>query len=128
MSAALDLIKDVGVATLGGFDGCLCTHFSVQGVSVDVGCRKSSNRATVRVYSNQEIPRSYLEEIAEEIAKHLGKIESTPMSFRYCSYQDDNPPRCIYCHAPRAQAHGRNAHPRKRCTKSPSSLSAARGQ
>jgi len=36
-----NLIKDVGVDRLGSFDGCLCTHFAVQNVSVDVSCRKS---------------------------------------------------------------------------------------
>lgn len=40
--AAIALLRRESVWNLGGYDGCLCTHFSILGFAIDVSCRKSS--------------------------------------------------------------------------------------
>lgn len=111
---ALELIRREGVFGLGGYDGCLCTHFFVRDVHVGISCRKSSgnlvdpdfNGTTVRIYSQSGGLRGAdLREIAEEIAKQLReKGDGGAIAVRYCSYEHDKELKCTYCHKLRATA------------------------
>lgn len=111
-NAALKVIRDVGVGGLGGFDGCLCTSFAVQGIEVDVSCRKSSGSAghfgyTLRVHSrHMDATGAYLEAVAREVAGQLQAIEGYAVRVRYCDYLQDHPAKCIYCGADREDAAG----------------------
>ena len=110
--AALDLIRSVGVHGLGGYDGCLCTNFEVQGVHVDVSCRKSSGgigfRGTLlRVYSHHiGTEPTDLVPIAREVARQLVAMEETPVKVRFTDYEHDAKKICVYCGKPRTEAAG----------------------
>jgi hypothetical protein len=99
---ALELIRQHGIYGLGGADGCECTHFHVQHVSVDVSCRKSGR--SIRVYSNSmdQDPLS-LELIAQEVLDQIirGQVafwgieeaearESHGYRIRFCDSAIDN--------------------------------------
>ena len=74
----LDLIKEVKVYNLGNWDGCVCCHFSIRNVNVDVACGKGSDQA-IRVWSNSmDYMEGYgdphdeaLKPIAEEVRRQV---------------------------------------------------------
>ena len=82
---ALKLIQDVGVFGLGWSDGCLCSHFEVQGVCVSVSCRKSEN--CLRVYSSGDVDPEDLQAIAAEVNRQL---EPNHLAIRFCDYKFDH--------------------------------------
>lgn len=102
---ALALIKQHGVFGLGGDDGCLCTSFAVQGVNVEISCRKSSGSPRgARLATLVRVTCSWmgtmpedLAPIAREVAEQVYKYESIATFVRYCDYQNDHPARCVYC-------------------------------
>ena len=77
VNGVIDLIREVGIYRLGGYDGCPCTSFEVQSVSVDVSCHKSSQ--CVRVHShhmdycddNHRLDKSLLQPIADEVLRQV---------------------------------------------------------
>ena len=116
-NAALKLIRDHGVLGLCESDGCLCIHFEIQGVNVDVSCRKSSvgglpfdrefYGTVVRVHS-RHLDSSIIElqPIADEIVKQVAGYDGRPIAVRFCDWAYDRPPRCAYCGEPRADLNG----------------------
>jgi hypothetical protein len=40
----VDLIREVGVARLGHFDGCVCCHFNVRNIEIAISCGKGDER------------------------------------------------------------------------------------
>ena len=107
---AVSIIKQIGVGDLGYYDGCICAHFHVSGVSVDVSCRKSSGAKPegfwgimLRVYSrHMDCDPSGLRDVAVEVARQLRESESeTPLMIRYCDYEQDKKQKCVYCGKPR---------------------------
>lgn len=40
----LALVKEIGVGRLGGADGCMCLHFNIRRVDIDVSCGKGRDR------------------------------------------------------------------------------------
>lgn len=78
-NGALKLISEIGVGVLGGFDGCACTAFSVQGVNVDVSCRKSGKY--IRVSSRHDDAfRADLQMIANEVERQIMEFDPTPLA------------------------------------------------
>lgn len=112
-NAVLELIREVGLHRLGGFDGCMCTHFSVQRVDVDVSCRKSSGGTkgfygtTVRVHSRSlDQDGAELEQVAREVAKQIHEQDGCELRVRYCDYLEDRDQKCVHCAKPREDAPG----------------------
>ena len=113
---ALELIRRVGIETLGGFDGCLCTHFKVQGVDVNITCRKSYDfniidpafhGITIRVYSHgPDSDGAQLCEVAREVAQQIRDVQGDAIAVRYCDYQHDDKQQCIRCDGQREMALG----------------------
>lgn len=101
-----DLIEEVGVYRLGGYDGCPCTHFQVRGISVDVSCRKSSGMdgpfpdffgIGIRVYTrSDDADGAHLATVAKEVARQL-QPEGYAIKVRYCTFEQDNEMKCTYC-------------------------------
>lgn len=68
------LIKEIGVWRLGNCDGCMCSHFALRNVTVDISCGKGTDRA-VRVYSasgdydvdHDELLRPIAEEVRQQV-------------------------------------------------------------
>ncbi len=97
----LDLIKDVKVFNLGHWDGCVCCHFSIRNVNVDISCGKGRDQA-VRVWSNSmDYMEGYgdgphdkiLKPIAEEVRRQVMEGSSRGGNFPI-SYQEwKNPDR-----------------------------------
>lgn len=107
--AALALIRDVGVWKLGDFDGCLCGHFVVKGVEVDIACRKSSGshgRTTMLRVHSESLDASIEElvPIADEVRRQIGEGDGTPIATRYCDWLKDKNNACCWCGKPRADA------------------------
>ena len=75
---AVELIKEKGIAGLGGFDGCHCSRFSVFGFMVNVSCRKSLgtgefNGSRVRVSSRcLDIQKDDLKRVGGGVCDDLG--------------------------------------------------------
>ena len=116
---ALSIIKEIGVDRLGGFDGCICTSFEVQGVEVHLGCRKGSGGyigrqikddfygTIVRVTSrHMDRDDAALAEIAEEVRRQLTDITHEEIMVRFCDYRHDKEGICDYCNEPRAERWG----------------------
>jgi hypothetical protein len=104
---ALELIHRTGVETLGGFDGCLCTKFTVQGVNVEIYCTRSGNLniiepgfqgITIRVYSSHvDSDARQLRLIAWEVAQQIRDVQGDAIAVRYCDYQHDLEWQCNRC-------------------------------
>lgn len=113
--AAVDLIRKHGCGGLGGFDGCLCTSFEVQGFAVDVSCRKGSGIDSIPAFSDfygigvrvhsrhMDSTPDGLEAVAKAIVADLSD-QGYDMFVRYCSYEQDKKCQCVYCGKPREQA------------------------
>ncbi len=75
----VDLIREVGVGRLGNFDGCVCCHFEVRNVSVDVACGKGRNRGvwvssgSLDYYDQEQncLDESLLRPIADEVKRQI---------------------------------------------------------
>lgn len=75
----LDLVKEVGAARLGHWDGCTCSGFEIRGVRVDVACGKGRNRGIwITTPHSGDYPDGHegeamLRPIAEEVARQVEK-------------------------------------------------------
>jgi hypothetical protein len=107
--AAIALLKRESIANLGGFDGCYCCNFMVQGFYVDIGCWKGSESMafygmTVRVYSHYlYVGPDDLCPVAQEVARQVHEMTKWHhLRVRYCDYTDDKECKCNYCGKKRA--------------------------
>lgn len=89
--AVIDLLREVRVGRLGGFDGCTCCHFKVLDVDIDVACGKGRNRGiwvfshSMDFYDSEYKPREdMLRPIAEEVAKQVQEADSRGPVPIYC--------------------------------------------
>lgn len=113
---AIDLIRREGLFGLGEGDGCLCCHFEVQGVSVDISCHKSEH--CVRVHSCHMYRSARdLERVALVVMQEFAKYtDVSEYRLRFTEYANDHQNgdrdkddkwieeyRCCYCHAPRSE-------------------------
>lgn len=116
MHPATELIKEIGIYRLCGTDGCLCMSCHVQGISVDISCRKSDAAietprpgffgVKLRVHSgSMDANGPDLKEVAEEVCRQLAD-EGYAIAVRYCEYKYDKEQICIYCDASRADPKG----------------------
>lgn len=107
---AVAIIRDVGVFGLGFTDGCICTSFSIQGIDVDISCRKGSNMDTIfrefygigiRVYSSSlDSTGEGLGLVAREVARQLAD-QGYDIKVRLCNYDRDRECKCVWCGNPR---------------------------
>lgn len=116
--AAIDLLKEVGIYRLIDFDGCLCGGCEIQGISIDISCRKSSggfkfsedfHGTTVRVHSRHlDSSFSELQEVANEVVGLLKSEagERGEIGVRLCEYEMDKESTCVWCNGPRSDASG----------------------
>jgi hypothetical protein len=108
--AAVSLIREVGIARLCEFGPCLCATCEIQGVHIDISCRKSSGTGSllIRVYSHHmDHTGAELRSVADIVAVQMQPMEAgMSISVRYCSYEDDHPAKCIYCGSFREDAKG----------------------
>lgn len=104
---ALELVKEVGIYKLSGTDGCLCMRCEVQGVYIDIACRKSGAAmdqidpgffgVKLRVHSRHlDAGGDELRAIANEVARQL-RDEGYAILVRFCEYRFDAEMRCTYC-------------------------------
>lgn len=116
MGGAAELIKEVGVRSLSDTDGCLCMHFRVRGISVDVHCRKSNSAIdtiypdffgiVVRVHSfHDDYRKEEVVAVAREVASQL-EDEGYAIAARFCDFAHDWKRLCVYCNKPREDAKG----------------------
>jgi hypothetical protein len=111
-SAAVKLLKEIGLSRLVGFEGCICGTCSIQGVTIDVSCRKSTGSSgsctLIRVHSrHMDVKPSELEKVAQEVVNQIHMIERlVPIKVRFCDYDDDHEPKCVYCAKPREDVDG----------------------
>lgn len=115
-NAAIALLKKVGVFDLAGTDGCLCMSCEVQGISIDVSCRKSSGAhlsfnpefrgVVVRVHSRHlDQTHADLQRVADEVVAQL-KDDADDIVTRLCDYSSDRELLCAYCGKPRTNKAG----------------------
>lgn len=108
---AVKLIQHAGIYGLGPADGCLCTNFEIQGISVDISCRKSSGSldffgTIARVHSHHgDVGTADLYLVAEEVVRQLSE-QTEHIKVRFCDYEDDKERRCVSCHKPRPDPNG----------------------
>jgi hypothetical protein len=118
---ALSIIKEVGISRLANFDGCLCSSFAVQGVEVDISCRKSIGAGdhrgyVLRVHSNTlGSPVKELKDIAHEVARQIREIDPPyAIKIRYADWAHDvdKGRKCCWCGELRedAESYLCNAH------------------
>jgi hypothetical protein len=107
--AAVALLKQVGIARIANFDGCLCSSSRIKGVDIDTACRKSSGSRDfhgllIRIYSpSLDVMPDDLRMVAEETVSQMRALdERSPMALRYCSFEYDHESKCVYCDKPRA--------------------------
>lgn len=116
MHPATELIKEIGIRRLCGPDGCLCMCCHIQGISVDIYCRKPDGAMNipkpdfsgikVRVHSKAlDLNGDDLREVASEVCHQLAG-EGYAIAVRYCDYQHDAEQTCIYCNRHRADPKG----------------------
>ena|SRR6187551_553999 len=87
----VELIREVGVARLIGYDGCYCGDFAVRGVEVDVACGKGRPRG-IWIYSCSDdfSDKETLGPIAEEVARQImGGDCRGPMPIHYRKWSKD---------------------------------------
>lgn len=110
---AAKLIDEVGIHRLCHFDGCLCGSCQIQGVEIDILCRKSTaslgfNGLTVRVHSRSASadPES-LKPVAISATREMRRLDGwSPIRLRYCSYEQDKKNLCVYCGRQREESSG----------------------
>lgn len=114
--AALDLLRKVGVRGLSGTDGCLCMSCSVQGVDIDISCRKSGacyvpgapdfRGLLIRAHSSHmDAMYADLQDVADEVASQLADA-GQEIATRLCDYRIDRGMLCAYCEKPRTDVAG----------------------
>lgn len=76
--AVVDLVREIGVSRLIGYDGCYCGQFEVRRVKVDIACGKGRDRAIwIWSHSDDFCNSEYkpdeenLRPIAEEVARQV---------------------------------------------------------
>ncbi len=75
----VELIREVGAYRLGGYDGCPCTSFEVQSVSVHVSCHKSDYSVRVHSHNVDYCDEKYaldtrlLQPIADEVLRQVAE-------------------------------------------------------
>lgn len=88
LSKTLEILKTYSIYDLGGYDGCLCTSFSINKFKVSVSCHKSEQ--CVRVVS--DFPGES-EILMREVIKHIEKVDGRPLDgyrIRFCAYRMDH--------------------------------------
>jgi len=111
MHPATKLVKDIGIYGLCGTDGCLCMNCVVQGISIDISCRKSDAGMRqidpdffgikLRVHTgSMDASGESLKEVAEEVVRQL-RDQGYAFLIRYCDYEHDAKCKCGYCGKPR---------------------------
>lgn len=74
-----ELIREVGVPRLGGWEGCCCCDFSVRSVHVDISCGKGSRGQAVWIwshhmdYDDKETLRPVMEEVIRQLKELSGR-------------------------------------------------------
>jgi hypothetical protein len=109
MKSVCEIIENVGLFSLSGYDGCVCGGFAIQGIHVDISCRKSGASTThdapnfygtsLRVYSKSlSAMTQELKAVAELVSKQIrDSNEWTAIKVRFCSWDDDANSKCNYC-------------------------------
>ena len=115
---AIEIMRQVGIWSLGTQEGCNCLNFEICAVSVVISCHKSGH--SIRVWSDhmERDPRG-LEAVAKEVVQQFAAIGSkeyvSGYVIRFCEYSDDNKngrwengkwvkeQQCCYCHANRPE-------------------------
>ena len=91
----LDLVKEVGAARLGNFDGCVCSRFEVRNVHVDICCGKGRDRG-IYIWSHsmdylEEDHEEMLRPIAEEVARQVQKAdERGPLPIKFHEWKKED--------------------------------------
>jgi hypothetical protein len=112
---AIELLRRISLFDLAGTDGCMCMSCQIQGVSIEVSCRKSSGSSVVkqwepdfygtvvRVYSNHlDALGDELKRIADEVVRQIQpEVGSEPIRVRLCDHDVDERMVCQYCRKPR---------------------------
>ena len=105
-AAALALLREVPLERLCDLNGCICTSCAIQGIEIDVSCRKRSGTSRddgpttmIRVHSRHlDADAGGLAMVAQEVVRQVHRWEPWPhIVVRFCDYAQDNPPKCIYC-------------------------------
>jgi hypothetical protein len=95
--AVVDLVKEVGVSRLVGYDGCFCGQFEVRSVKVDIACGKGRDRA-IWIWSHNDdfydseykLDTEALRPIAEEVAKQVEEADCRgPLPVHYREWNKD---------------------------------------
>jgi hypothetical protein len=111
--AAIDLLRKISIYELSGTEGCMCMSCEIQGINIDVSCRKSSGSGgevakalpqdfygtVVRVYSSHmDANRRDLQRVADVICEQIkDDTEHLMLAVRLCSYEEDAKSKCWYC-------------------------------
>lgn len=119
MNAAVELLRKVSIFELAGTDGCFCMTCSIQGVDIDVSCRKSSGTyiysrinpdfsgLVVRAHSSHlDANLTALQAVADEVSRQIRERTGEDIATRLCDYQHDDQMLCCYCDKPRTDAAG----------------------
>lgn len=83
----LELIREVGVHRLANWDGCICSHFSIRNVNVDMSCGKGRDRglwieSRSGDYENGDHD-ALLRPIAEEVVRQAATDGRGPMPIHF---------------------------------------------
>lgn len=79
---AVEILRTIGLPSLGKMNGCICCHCEINGVEIDVACRSSSGStlpdrpsfygAVVRVETRGDDADEYpLEDVAKEVVNQI---------------------------------------------------------
>ena len=103
---AIRILQSVGLHELAGTEGCLCCSCEIQGVYINISCRKSSHSAIgedgyripmLRVYSSHlDSTLNDLKLVADEIISQV-KPDAENIAVRFCDYDYDKNNKCLYC-------------------------------
>jgi hypothetical protein len=117
--AAIALLRKVSVFELSGADGCYCMACSIQGVDIDVSCRKSGGSRVFRKLkpdfsglvvrahsSHMDANLAALQAVADVVCEQLREHTSQAIETRLCDYRHDAEQLCCYCDKPREDAGG----------------------
>jgi len=114
--AAVKILKKLSIFELAGTEGCLCMGCKIQGISIDVSCRKSSAGqlpydseyygTVLRVHSNDLYAEcSDLQLVADEVASHIKNDTGGKIVIRFCDFEYDHKVLCTWCNKPRQDAY-----------------------
>lgn len=73
------IIREVGCDTLGNWDGCCCSSFSIRNVDVEIRCGKGGDEHAVYVhsvsmdYDDKELLRLIAAEVAKQVDEKSGR-------------------------------------------------------